>query len=66
MAPSATMTCDACGRTAPWNPRGACSLACFDQPRPTAEEQHDMIDAAPEALAYFLAIPPGTSTDEDG
>ncbi|MFD8781260.1 hypothetical protein [Kitasatospora sp. NPDC059599] len=66
MTGTAAMTCDACGRTTTWNPWRACSLPCFDRPRPTAEEQQDMIDAAPEALAYFLAMAPGTHVDDQG
>ncbi|MFE5586168.1 hypothetical protein [Kitasatospora sp. NPDC056531] len=66
MARTATMTCDACGRTAPWNPWGACSISCFDRPRPTSEEQRDMVDAAPEALAWFPGISPGVCADDGG
>ncbi|MFJ9461468.1 hypothetical protein ACIRST_41160 [Kitasatospora sp. NPDC101447] len=66
MARTATMTCQACGRTTAWNPWGACSIQCYDRPRPTAEEQQDMIDSAPEALAYYLGIGPGRPVDDDG
>ncbi|MFF4384576.1 hypothetical protein [Kitasatospora sp. NPDC001547] len=43
---------------------GACSIDCFDRDRGTAEEQQEMIDRVPEALAYFLGLGPGARTDD--
>ncbi|MFJ7280754.1 hypothetical protein [Kitasatospora sp. NPDC098663] len=66
MAQMATMVCEGCGRTAPWNPWLTCSLTCFDRDRPSAEEQQAAAEDAPDAVAYFLGIGPGTPVDDSG
>ncbi|BFP50051.1 hypothetical protein KCMC57_64190 (plasmid) [Kitasatospora sp. CMC57] len=52
--------CECCGQPCPWTPFGACcSWDCFDRDRSSVEEQQAMVEAAPEAFAFFMGLPPG-------
>lgn len=54
-----TMTCGFCGEPCPWNPWGRCSWECYDQDRDDPGEHAAMVEAAPEAFAFFLGLGPG-------
>lgn len=61
------MVCGHCGQVVPWNLYGRCSWECYDQPRADPAEHEAMIEAAPEAFAFFMGIGPGERIDqEDG
>lgn len=57
------MICGFCGATCPWNPFDRCSWDCYDQPRDDPAEHETMIEAAPEAFAFFLGLGPGERVD---
>lgn len=63
MSETATMRCEACGRTSDWNPWGRCSWPCFALERDTPDQQRAAQDAAPEAFAFYLGLAPGRRTD---
>lgn len=57
------MICGCCGETTDWNPFGFCSWGCYDEPRATPQEAAAALEAAPEALAFFMGIGPGERVD---
>lgn len=57
------MVCDGCGEACPWNPWARCSWGCYDEDRDDPSEHAAMLEAAPEAFAFFLGLAPGERID---